>query len=265
MFKSLVVTAVIAAVPLTAARAVAGPPSLPAPSFNTSFESWQKNRSYVTTHYASGVYDGPVSVADPFLKMDVGGAPTPFIAVAARGGNNYVFAEGGGSIEYLFEVAGPGTLVVPLSAHVIIKASVRENVRANGSAGGGVDIQTDQGFFSRSASAYLGGDTGMPDAGVDEWVSFSATAGYQDSVAISGSATGGSSLLASITSKVFVDPVIAIDPTWAAAHPGYSLTFADGIGNTAGGVPEPAAWALLVAGFGRVGGMARPRRAVVAA
>ena len=31
------------------------------------------------------------------------------------------------------------------------------------------------------------------------------------------------------------------------------------------GVPEPATWAMLIAGFGLVGGMVRRRRAVVSA
>ncbi len=40
------------------------------------------------------------------------------------------------------------------------------------------------------------------------------------------------------------------------------ITFTGGVG---GGVPEPASWAMLIAGFGLVGAAARRRRSVVAA
>lgn len=65
------------------------------------------------------------------------------------------------------------------------------------------------------------------------------------------------------TATAFADPVISIDPTTANAG-AYSLSFSAGIGNGApgGGVPEPGAWALLIAGFGLAG--ARLRRSHVA-
>ena len=58
------------------------------------------------------------------------------------------------------------------------------------------------------------------------------------------------------------DPYIAIDPTWLAANPGYSLSFSPGIVNAGPGsaAPEPAAWALMLTGFGLVGGAMRRRQ-----
>ncbi|WP_226895928.1 PEPxxWA-CTERM sorting domain-containing protein [Polymorphobacter sp. PAMC 29334] len=65
--------------------------------------------------------------------------------------------------------------------------------------------------------------------------------------------------------SLLIDPTISLDADTLAS---FGLTAADftitpeaGFGNTAvaGGVPEPAAWVLLVAGFGFVGGAMRMR------
>lgn len=60
----------------------------------------------------------------------------------------------------------------------------------------------------------------------------------------------------------FIDPLITIDPTFLANHPGYSVVVSQGIGNepTATAVPEPATWTMLLAGFGAVGAAMRRRR-----
>jgi hypothetical protein len=69
--------------------------------------------------------------------------------------------------------------------------------------------------------------------------------------------------------RAVADPFFEIDPTWAADHPGYSLEFSSSIvngdpGPTSGGVPEPAAWALMIAGFGMAGAALRRRRTAAA-
>jgi hypothetical protein len=53
---------------------------------------------------------------------------------------------------------------------------------------------------------------------------------------------------------------LTFDPTFRAP-PGLTLIYSPLV---TGGVPEPATWALLLAGFGGVGAMARRRRAVAA-
>jgi hypothetical protein len=263
MLKPLISAALLtAAVPAAAV--------LPAPYYSTSFESVAYDANSVITHDAAGVYDGPASVADPFLTMTVGGTPTPFISVRAHGAHG-VYAEGGGSIEYFFAVAGPAAVVVPLSAHIIIDATVATSAFDYG--GGGVDIYTDQGSVSRSVSADNGGSVPpsamIPHARIDEWVPIAATTGdaYQNEIQISGGGTIEAGLHTGGYANVYIDPVIAIDPVWAAAHPGYSLSFSAGVGNSpaVGAVPEPASWVLLVAGFGIAGAVARRRRVVVAA
>ena len=57
------------------------------------------------------------------------------------------------------------------------------------------------------------------------------------------------------------DPYIQIDPTWLAAHPGYAVAFSQGFTNGAApGVPEPAAWTMMLLGSGFLGAAARRRR-----
>lgn len=56
--------------------------------------------------------------------------------------------------------------------------------------------------------------------------------------------------MASLSSaSAMIDPMISIDPTWAAANPGYSLRFSTNVGGLAEPVPEPSTWAILLLGF----------------
>jgi hypothetical protein len=70
----------------------------------------------------------------------------------------------------------------------------------------------------------------------------------------------------------YADPLLTIDPDWAAANPDLaaqvSFGFSDGVQNgkgvpVAAGVPEPAGWATMIAGLGIVGATLR-RRAKIA-
>jgi hypothetical protein len=59
--------------------------------------------------------------------------------------------------------------------------------------------------------------------------------------------------------SAYIDPYIEIDPTWALANPGYSISVSQGVGNTAP-VPEAETYAMMLAGLGLVGFMARRRK-----
>jgi hypothetical protein len=64
------------------------------------------------------------------------------------------------------------------------------------------------------------------------------------------------------TAIATADPFIFIDPTFADAGE-FRIVLSDGVVNglpPASGAPEPAAWAMLIAGFGMVGSTLRRRR-----
>jgi hypothetical protein len=61
----------------------------------------------------------------------------------------------------------------------------------------------------------------------------------------------------------FIDPVITIDAAWAVEHPGYSISVSPGVGNTVP-VPEAETYAMMLAGLGLVGFMAKRRKQIAA-
>jgi hypothetical protein len=71
---------------------------------------------------------------------------------------------------------------------------------------------------------------------------------HRVSMVVEGDASG----LGGASISGFVDPMITV-PT------GYELILSPGIG-----VPEPASWALMLAGFGSLGAAMRRRRALAA-
>lgn len=56
----------------------------------------------------------------------------------------------------------------------------------------------------------------------------------------------------------YIDPYLSIDPTYLKDHPTVALNVEQGVGNIAP-VPEPETWALLLAGLGLMGSVARRR------
>ncbi|MBS0332417.1 MAG: PEPxxWA-CTERM sorting domain-containing protein [Proteobacteria bacterium] len=73
-----------------------------------------------------------------------------------------------------------------------------------------------------------------------------------------------------VGATAFVDPMVTIDADWLADNPGFQLNWSNGVENgtgllpSTGGVPEPATWALMIAGFGLAGASLRRRRAAAA-
>ena len=61
------------------------------------------------------------------------------------------------------------------------------------------------------------------------------------------------------TFQAMIDPFIEIDPTFNISGQ-YSLAFSPGVGNSIAPVPEPDAYAMLLAGLGLLGAVARRRK-----
>jgi hypothetical protein len=167
------------------------------------------------------------------------------------------------SLYYSFEVVGPTNASVPITAFV--------NLSSAGAASSGSPS-----YFFDSFAAFNMGQTienifGGPnsviacsDAVKSQCEKF-ISAGYrvtgssfsgniatfipsnsveQIELFVQGQAGGGSA-------TSFADPILAIDPGFLAANPGFSLVLSEGIGNPVADipVPEPASWSLLGTGI----------------
>jgi hypothetical protein len=184
----------------------------------------------------------------------------PFAAVSANsefpGDLARVSAGATSRLDYTFEVTGgkAGDLV-PLDIVTVLNAieqgggyafariivttgqgSVSENICTDG-CGGGTDVTS---FFGT--------------------LNIDARSGEQDTVDLYAETIGNFSQAAN-TGYASVDPMISIDQGFASAGD-YSILLSDGVANSVespAGVPEPAAWALMLAGFAGVGGLLRRR------
>ena len=272
MFKATVFALLFVAVPAGAVAVSPGGPGLKPSNYSNSYSSQataMRNGQLVTTHSASGTFIGPVMVTDPFVTLSVGATPTPFVIARANGVGG-VQASSSGNIQYYFAVTGGASVAVPLSAHVVIDAIVGGSANSVESDSGVVNVFTDLQSVTRTASAEIGGSgaPGPTHTIISEDVSFLATANVLnlDQIQVLGSASIAEAFGAKGFATLFADPVLTIDPTWALSHPSYTLQFSPFVGNVAGpaGVPEPAEWALMIAGFGLTGAVARRRRQAIA-
>lgn len=73
---------------------------------------------------------------------------------------------------------------------------------------------------------------------------------------------GGPTLSGSDWTLEYVDPFGDLQ---ADSNQVYRMTLQQTVGDPAGAIPEPSAWALMIAGFGLAGGCLRARRRLVAA
>jgi hypothetical protein len=209
-------------------------------------------------NFSSVSYSGVGTFNDGYSTVSVGSQPSPFIHAQAVGTLQNYDPSVSGDITYYVGINGPedGTFV-PIDVAYSMSGQIVSN--------GAHDI------FAQSNLTLLSYYRGNPlsllfftqDGNFDvsghaAWGVASGTTGQVKLNAHSGMVID---ISGSGTAEASVDPVFTIDPTFAASHPGYSLVFSQGVGNSpADGVPESAAWALMVAGFGGVGSMLRRRR-----
>ena len=198
-----------------------------------------------------------VTVATPYPALTAS-------AVASLSGNLAASAHAGAAatLTYSFEIAGPDGNV---SATIGATGST-SNERAGSADSSGIAILD---IYSQSGA--LVNDIACGGSGVDACApgegptialnqSFSLVANQDYVVYMSIAADADATYVYGVPSSLasasaYLDPHITIDPGYAAA---YSLSVTPGVGN-ASPAPEPAAWAMLLIGFGLVGGALRRR------
>lgn len=199
--------------------------------------------------------------AGPTLTAHVGASPG-MVSGTARASLTYDFSINFPDAFYIVYVPGQAqSLSIPLlityagsasiqaqDGQAVIDLTVRDmtgtafEVGANCSPDGGlcggisgVSVPFDLTYY------YYGGGISPPQLNTTGEVSMLAYAQASQGVAFRADA--------------WIDPIITIDPTFLAQNPGFSLSF-DAL---PGAVPEPAEWAMLICGFGLVGGAMRRR------
>lgn len=188
------------------------------------------------------------------------------------------------SLSYNFAVIGPSPATVPVlfagSTSGTLTVTGDPN-RLYGHVGSRIRITSD---YIANSFAAVGGQTGTaPDyyasnasmvnlgwgyqafapvpyqtyASTWEWGA-TLTAGQVGTITMTSSTQGGTTgqlrglaVLTGSTATSMMDPHIFIDPTWLAAHPGYSIEVDASVGNglAVSPVPEPATGGLLLAGL----------------
>lgn len=225
--------------------------------------------------YSVGLYDGldyvhgadnarlnvsasaPGSYADRGALGSVSGNPLPTVSAMAqvRGflpAGQMELVESYASLTYNFRVeGGPRFSVVPLQITVHLKVT--------GNTPNGLG-DSNRAVVNINHYDFILQADDIHDR-VDGTFAFDVFSGHDNFIALSAFATTTSDY--NQNSSAFVDPVIAIDPVFAAAHPGvYSLLFSPGIGNGApANVPEPASALGLGLGMVTLTTLARRRRA----
>ena len=175
---------------------------------------------------------------------------------------------------YYMSVEGPRDAVVPVRMRGLVEVSIDETFRFSAGLAQAFVVLRD--FKS---NAYVGGSSLLADLGFGAPVqrsvfdqTFSLRGGriYHIGLGAYASAQGINADYEPVfrSSRAFADPYFNIDPDFLAANPGFSLAFSPGVGNTlappGGAVPEPATWAMMIAGFGAVGSAMRSRRRALA-
>ncbi|WP_309605274.1 PEP-CTERM sorting domain-containing protein [Phenylobacterium sp.] len=225
-----------------------------------------------SSHTGTGGYDdhldykgfgstsaGNLSTITPFVSA-AGQGPACFCGPGTGGG------EGRASLSYSFAfVGGDPSEVIPLSITYKMTLSAKDFGVADGQF---LVFRGPVAPFLRGSiyndSTQVGGTTGVYSLDVTRHFAF-YTLGYaENSIYMAARAISSDSFTFG-SAMAFVDPIISIDPGFAALHPEISLVLSEGVLNRepgAAGVPEPAAWVLLAGGLGMAGAALRRRRSI---
>jgi hypothetical protein len=212
---------------------------------------------------------------DPLGDSAVGGVTEALSsAKAASMAVDAGAADGFARLYYYFVVLGPapGKVTLDITGRIIDTGYVTADFGYTG-------FVSSAGLFGRAAGSSPNDGRGTsfrcdnrhtPDGCGEHAVSFTLTVGviglnqltpgvlYEAAAnMITLQAAADTSEGASATA--FVDPLIAIDPSTPNASD-YRIYLDNGVGNGIGGVPEPATWAMMLAGLGGVGAVVRGTR-----
>ena len=210
---------------------------LPAPDYRLTIGGLGQYRLPDTYTFA-----GTTLSAKPF--------PQPALAGSATG-NPALGAGFEGSISYSFAVDGPTLgMRVPMFVSFALGASV-QGALANASAVFGISFAHDGDFTAR-----VDADAAQPlPLDIFDTRAFHVISGGPIAHAVLG--IQGATFNGLV--KAFADPYIFVEPAFAAAHPGYTVSVSPGIGNLplVTSVPEPQTWATLLMGFGLLAAASR--------
>ncbi len=215
-------------------------------------------------------FERSTAYADIFTTASVSAGPVVSNYVSTPGWMDGIAGYDGGylngdvttSLVYTFTVVGPSAVMVPLT----VTGGIYLQAGGTGASSGHLYASVSDNY--PGSPHYISGDAAS--ASCSEAQQASCNTPFQLHVSmLSGSAGSG---LGNVTyiqmqaassfggnyygasfATATVDPLVAIDPGFLAANPGYSLVFADGVTNAIGPVPELPTPALLLAGLGLLG------------
>ena len=199
-------------------------------------------------------------VDDEFGPCGLGGAaaffsPSPFAAVQATASGPASSVSNGALafLTYHYTIDGPdnGPIAVDIFTNLLTTADFADSAFASLDDTEGHQICAQIGQIGCNNVAQRNGaeQVEMEEPGVVYTIGLEVEA-------LENGSFGGSSFASA-------DPFIGIDPL--DLNPGlYSIRLSDGVANALPPVPEPAAWALMIIGFGLAGAGLRARRTVAA-
>jgi hypothetical protein len=175
-----------------------------------------------------------------------GGYPSGGVSVLAVN-NSVAWSEASSNLNYYFTIQGPSNISVPVS----VTGGLIWQAGWSG-IGQNYYVMADASLIVGQLSAHIGHCYGSDGActskaqalNFNETSSFLANIPIEVQLAASAVAYGTGSM-ASATA----DPVIAIDPAFLVANPGYSVLLSEGVGNSVSAVPLPASMPLFVSGI----------------
>lgn len=258
------------------------PPPPPPPSFGTHLqvvaEPGGNTHVSAQSDTASSLERGVVG--DSYAKAEVSLSPAPFARAQATNNSEAGISQAIATFQYNISVTAPD------QAHALLLLSQLNTPGAIATAFGHASVDTFGGegnvdistggngaapyrMFFGCQDEHVGADCGQ-DLTFNMPLFFhqSATNSLLFTSNFTASAEADAFNVLGAFANAYVDPMITLNFDLAAE--GFTLTLADGssVGNAipgAGGVPEPAAWALMIAGFGGVGMAVRRRRAIALA